>query len=52
MYVSLSVEPSSSRAGYFFDKTQGELCFCYPYIEFVHCNGDYVEIKIRRLLDK
>ena len=44
-YVLLSVELSSCRAGYFFDKTQRQ-CFCHPYSDLVNCKRDFVEIKI------
>ena len=42
--VSLTIELSSCRVGYLFDKVQQ--CICYPHHDIVHCNEDYTEIRI------
>ena len=43
--VSLSIELSSCRTGYIFDKSQKQ-CVCYPYSDIVHCSEHSLEIKI------
>ena len=43
--ASLSIELSSCHTGYLFDESQRQ-CICYPYSDIVHCNEQYVEIKI------
>ena len=43
--ASFSVNISSCRAGYLFDKVQKQ-CVCYPYSDIVHCSEQYSEIKI------
>ena len=42
--ASLTIELSSCRVGYLFDKVQQ--CICYPHHDIVHCNEDYTEIRI------
>ena len=42
--TSLSIKLSPCHTGYLFDKVQQ--CICYPHHDIVHCNEDYIEIRI------